>query len=275
MPPKLRKISNNSDNDTNISDNNTNSDITEIKNMIQLSNTNIEHLKESYSELVNQYNNLLKSVQYISDEYDKMKKTTENLQEKVKTNTNQINQLQDSLKHKDNTICELVCKVNELEQYSRVNNVEIVGLPESSTEDCKKIICDIASELQVDVQENDISTAHRLPNPNGKPPSIIAQFISREKKQAFIKNKTLLITNNNKFKNIKTVSKIFINEHLTPYNKSLLFKTKNLAREKHYKFAWFKNGKILLRKDTDSNVIRIRNEQDLLKFNNGLDIKKK
>ena len=42
---------------------------------------------------------------------------------------------------------------------------------------------------------------------------------------------------------------LYINESLTQKNRELLAKVKEFKRVNHFKFAWTKNGKVLLRKD--------------------------
>lgn len=62
--------------------------------------------------------------------------------------------------------------------------------------------------------------------------------------------------------------RIYINEHLTKVRRHLLYKTKEVAREKHYKYVWINEGDILIRKDDQSKVIRIRELGDVvLKIN--------
>ncbi|KAL4721721.1 hypothetical protein ACJJTC_001702, partial [Scirpophaga incertulas] len=58
---------------------------------------------------------------------------------------------------------------------------------------------------------------------------------------------------------------IYINEHLTPYNKQLLKKCKEIAMKKEYKYVWTKNGRIYIRKNDTSPAIQIHEEEDLRK----------
>lgn len=59
---------------------------------------------------------------------------------------------------------------------------------------------------------------------------------------------------------------VFINENLTKYLRQLLWKTKQCAKEKEYKFVWVSNGKIFVREKEGTAVIRVENEHDLSKL---------
>ena len=54
-------------------------------------------------------------------------------------------------------------KVHELEQYDRRQNLELVGVPYEKNKDVTQIALDLAGAIGVDLVEEDISIAHRLP----------------------------------------------------------------------------------------------------------------
>jgi len=60
---------------------------------------------------------------------------------------------------------------------------------------------------------------------------------------------------------------IYINEHLTQYWKKLLSDAKKEGRPKDYKLVWYKEGKLLAKKNmADRNVVRIVSRADLVKL---------
>lgn len=61
-------------------------------------------------------------------------------------------------------------------------------------------------------------------------------------------------------------SKIYINNHLTKFRRLLLWKTKTLAKKKGYKYVWMNSTDILVRKDENTKVTRIYDENDLNKI---------
>lgn len=61
--------------------------------------------------------------------------------------------------------------------------------------------------------------------------------------------------------------RIYLNENMTAYYKNLFWKVKTFARERNFKYVWYRNGKIMMRKDNDTaEVIHINGEEDLLKL---------
>jgi len=77
---------------------------------------------------------------------------------------------------------ELESKFNDLDQYSRINNVIISGIPYTEGENIRFVVKDIANQLQVDIEDYDICTAHQLRAPKDEIPSIIVRLNNRDKK---------------------------------------------------------------------------------------------
>lgn len=59
---------------------------------------------------------------------------------------------------------------------------------------------------------------------------------------------------------------IYVNEQMTLAYKDLFFKTRNAVKEVGYKFIWFKNNKIFVRKNEGSKVIIIVDELSISKI---------
>ncbi|KAG8291676.1 hypothetical protein J6590_055247 [Homalodisca vitripennis] len=121
------------------------------------------------------------------------------------------------------------------------------------------------SSLGVDVRDNGISTAHRVPSyRKDRDPAIIVQFTSRSKREDWItkyrQKKTLLANQiNQRFPS----QRVYINDHLTPENKQLLAKLKIKCREIGYTFAWCRDAKIFARKASGEPVRRITCLEDV------------
>ena len=105
---------------------------------------------------------------------------------------------------------------DELEQYSRRENIRIYGVPETFTkhDDGENLLFQIADELEIELDEYDIQRRHRLggkPNrktTSAKPRPIIAKFVSYKKRNEFIFAKAEL-------KKSSKFLKAFITEDLT------------------------------------------------------------
>lgn len=70
--------------------------------------------------------------------------------------------------------------INELEQYSRKNNVVISGMPEHESESPTGLVIELGRILDVDIRLNDIDAAHRFGRTNnGRSRPILVRFVTR------------------------------------------------------------------------------------------------
>lgn len=53
---------------------------------------------------------------------------------------------------------------------------------------------------------------------------------------------------------------------MTYSNKTLFYKAKTTAKQVGYKYAWFNNNKIFVKKNDESKLITIENEDSILKI---------
>lgn len=171
-------------------------------------------------------------------------------------------------------------KLEELESYSKCDNLIIRGLPESSTAErasgsplsagaiSKPLESSRAVELaviefcreslDVNVSSHDISAAHRIRG-GGKDKSrpIIVRFASRKVRDEVYSSKM-------KLKGL--ADKCFISEHLTKAASELFFEARKMLREKKLVSTWTRNGQVLVRFPSDSTKAPkiIRSRQDLI-----------
>ncbi|KAH7970589.1 hypothetical protein HPB49_011480 [Dermacentor silvarum] len=145
---------------------------------------------------------------------------------------------------------EEVRELNDLDQYSRRQNLEIHGIKPTEGENLLRELNNIARRLNVaEVTERHLDTVHRLPSKPDKAPVIIARFALGATKENWLEQRPQL----------KTL-------HLTLHNKRLLWLAKTKATEQSYKFVWQKNGRILVRKREGEQAIQIKTEADLAKI---------
>lgn len=178
---------------------------------------------------------------------------------------NMISELKSELKNRDEKIQELNEKLWIMDQYSRNRNVEICNIPKTQGENLEEIVVNMASKMDITIEARDVDIVHRLPSRNGDVEPIIVQFCSRRVRDQFLSNKKKVITSYETTG--EGMGKIFINANLNKYFKDLRYKAKQEANNHGYKFVWFKNNKILMKKNESSPyVFSISNEKDLLKF---------
>ena len=212
-------------------------------------------IKESQAFICNQYDSL-------KAEYDKLIEVNTLQKEEISNLKSQAAALK-TQEIKDSI------KVDELEQYGRRQNLEIVGVPEKEDENTNAIVLEVAKMLDVDIMSSHISTSHRLPkkkassrNNSGSSP-IIVRFTSRDIRNQIYANRKMARFVDLKNFSVSDTKNIFVNENLTPTRKQLFWKTKQEVKNNSWKYIWTHNGNVFVKKDDNATITAIKNELDL------------
>ena len=125
---------------------------------------------------------------------------------------------------------------DELEQYSKWDNIIINGIPESEEESTNDVVIKLAKDVGIEITHQNLSTSHRLGKPRGgKPRPIVAKFVRRDVRTSILKSKKELMKN-------PASRKIFIGEHLTPLRAKLL---KKVREDNSVTRAWTVDCKVV------------------------------
>lgn len=157
-------------------------------------------------------------------------------------------------------------QVVDLQQYSRINNVIITGIPVTPNEDMLSILGNVAEVLHVPFKKTDVSAAHRLAIRKGetRPPSIVVQFVSRASKAEWIRAKKVKKTlSSTELRGSLPKYEIFINEHLTHHTMASLERARALTKTGQLLYAWVRDCKVFVRKEPTGPAIRILNLNEL------------
>jgi len=208
------------------------------------------------------------SIKLMSSKYDEVLKTMGRHDKEIKQQSKAIQNLEKESKENNAEVKALQEKINEMEQYSRNRNIEISGIPETETENLYQIINKLAQKININSGADDIDVVHRIPSKKRDvPPRIIVQFKTRQARDLWVNTKKRGLLSSDAIGGNGPPLPVYISEHLTPQMKQLLWKTKQVARESGYTMVWCKNSKILVKKNIgDPNIIRIYNENDILKL---------
>jgi hypothetical protein len=168
-----------------------------------------------------------------------------------------------------NQMRDVKLEMNNLQQYTRNNNVEIVGVPFTSGEDIYCLLEKLAGVINVPYERSNISVAHRLPKiRNARFPPIVVQFVSRSSRSMWLEAaRRLRGVEARLLHDSFGEEKLFINEHLTAHNKLLLGKARGLVKSKKIAFAWVRDGRVRVRRTADGPVTRVEAVEDLEAFN--------
>ena len=176
----------------------------------------------------------------------------------LKEKVQRLEGLENEVKSLSATIQEMKKENNARDQWSRMNNVEIVGIPERKDENLTVVTCKIAAFFGIPLQPSDVQFAHRVTprSENARKPKIVIAKLARvdlkDNLIAAVRLKRGLSTKDIGFPGEE--KKIFINYHLSRDNKNLLLKTKEYAKSKGIKYVWVSRSRIFLRRSDTSPV---------------------
>lgn len=211
--------------------------------------------------------NLVESVNFMSDKFDNFSKQLQDLITTINCIKDENIILREENGKLKNEIVSLDKRMNVLEQKALENFVEIVGVQDFHNEDCVKTVVSIAAS--VGINNLSVSKAFRIPSKDiSRPRKIVAELLSFQNKRTLMENvKKSKLSGNSVNSNWKD-DKIYINDSLTNFNKDLFFKTRAFARDKGYKYVWFKKSKIFIKKSEHTKAFIINDEHSLLKLSN-------
>ena len=163
-----------------------------------------------------------------------------------------------------------VMEIDELEQYSRRDNLLITGMLEGENENTDTLMdnaLEIFSAIGSHIVKNDISAIHRIGKPGpGKNRTVIVRT-TRRAKQDIVGKKKQLKNNEQVKQNTKTEDKVFINEDITEPRRKLLEYIRNSGL---VDFCFTREGTIVCKKGT--RFIHVQNADDLFKLG-AMDVK--
>lgn len=156
-------------------------------------------------------------------------------------------------------------RLEDMEQYSRSNCLEIQGIPYMPTEDVLSIVKDVGKALDLTISDSMVDACHRLGvRQNGdKPPGIIVKFVRRIDKEEFLRKRRVKRTLSTRHMGRSDDLPIYVNESLSPTRRRLHAMARQYQRDNNYKFLWVRNGKIFLRKEEKAPVKVISRQEDL------------
>ena len=176
------------------------------------------------------------------------------------------------LAEKDAIINDLQKKVKEnyysidaQAQYNRSENIKIHGIPYKKDENTNEIVKDIAKYCGVEINDNDLSTSHRLmskdemnnqinpSNRDTKLPVIIARVNRRDLKVKLLEAKKTITANVNCPDILKNA---LIYEDVTPLRSRMMYHLRQRNDKKAFRYVWSKGGRIYARTPEEAALPR-------------------
>lgn len=160
---------------------------------------------------------------------------------------------------------------NDIDGYHRVDNLEIVGIPELPGEHLLDILRNISLAIGLPFNASDVSAVWRRHEISGdnyykktERESVVVRFVSRTTRKRWLLNgRKVKVLNSTQCLSALPESEIFINEHLTNMKKSLIKFAKQLEDNGKILYAWVKDGHLYIRQTSGGRAIKIRSMYDL------------
>ncbi|XP_068720522.1 uncharacterized protein [Montipora capricornis] len=217
-------------------------DLTQFKSSLQSKEREVSALKTSFGK-VSKANALLKT---------ELEKT------KLK------------LREQEDETEKLYIALDELEQYTRKNSLEIQGIPDQCYSTTEEVVLKLAGVLNVNVNPTDIEISHKLKRRGNNSSPIIVKFLSHKVKTNFYKERVKL--RNAKVTDLfpgysnavsSNVPSIFLNENLTVYRRELVSRASEMKKDRLLTSFWTMDGKIFVKTSPSGNPVRIFSDYDL------------
>ncbi len=226
--------------------------------------------KKISSVVEDELEEIRKSLNFMSGELSKVAKQQTMLLDLM----DEVKQLKNLVKEKDQKIEVLERRVDELEQYTRMEDLIISGLetkhrtyastvardgeaalPEELQTLEKQVIKFLESQNMI-IQSDNVVACHTLPRRNGgAKPAIVVRFVNR-------KHKVELLRQAKKLKG----TGVYLNDHLTKKNADIARHARMLRKQNKIQATWTRNCKVMIRLNgtpEEAKVYAIRELKEL------------
>ncbi|KAK9887004.1 hypothetical protein WA026_019926 [Henosepilachna vigintioctopunctata] len=195
--------------------------------------------------------NIMKKLDNVIDESKFIRKKMESLEKENRLVTAKLEKIE-----KEHTQMKEDIENLNKENKRLKNNVIIYGLPVTtdSKDEVKKVVKENTECLDVDI-DNEEFECSVIGREGVK--QVKVEFKNRELKDATMRAKKRISLNSRDY-GFEKHNDIYINHDMSFETQKLFKEARNFKKSYNYKFAWFSDGKILLRKKEDSPVIHVK-----------------
>ncbi|KOB72021.1 Zinc finger DNA binding protein [Operophtera brumata] len=175
----------------------------------------------------------------------------------------------------EQTVSDLKTTLNDREQESLLNDVEITGLPEQKGENLANLIPFIASRMDMPLDERDIVSVERVgatkisqeestSTGTMRPRRVVFRFTRRTTRDALLQKARERRGLTSAELGLEGAPlRVFFNERLTRLNRLLSAKAREECRLHNWRYCWTKGGRIYLRKEHGLSAFRIHSNDEL------------
>lgn len=198
-----------------------------------------------------------KSVDSCHDKIDELTISIEKQNETLKAFEEKYSVTLQENKALKKKVIDLETRIDDMEQYSRSNMLEINGIEEKEHENVMDIVKSVGQSLGCPITDEMVDACHRLGQKGqGRPRGIVVKFTRRSVKEDLLNKRRVKRNFNTKDIGIsdRPADVIYINENLTQQRRKIFNAARTLKKENGFQFLWIRNGKVLLRTEEGANV---------------------
>lgn len=246
--------------------------------------SNISLLTDEMKSLRLMQQSVLNTMEKITDKIAEL----EVINAKVLDNEKRIKVLENDNKTLKNVVKSMSIRLDNAEQRSFSNKIQINNVPASINKCAKNIFTDIAQKIDLNISMDeiiDVSMSKRMIKPqissdkgndnevvgnasvtskmDNETASIVVHFKSINMKKEFLRKYRL---NRNVFFDSEKQFKIFVNEILSSSRRRLYKTAKLFCKENNFDYVWISNGSIFIRKSEGRKAYRIDASTDFAKI---------
>ena len=120
-------------------------------------------VKRDLAKLSSKCDAIDQSQNFFSDQCDTILQTLQTANLSIQSGHKDIQYLQKQTSNNEKLATIQEEQIDDIQQYLRRDCIEIIGIPFTTQDNAKSIAMEVGDLMRVRVDENDISTAHRLP----------------------------------------------------------------------------------------------------------------
>lgn len=232
-----------------------------------------------WKQLVNAVCEIKLSMEFISNKYEEIRTRNDEILQQLKDMRKERAELKAENEEQKKEIANLKKEIisikkhiNNNEQEKLKNNIELKGVAVQKETKDEDIVKRVLQKLEVKINDHDICHIKRTPTTHTDPDKSIIKI---ELRNEGIKKSIMEAAKRKNRLNEKLTTKsidlpgpsriIYVNEDLTSTNKYLLGKSKELRRY-GFKYVWWQNQKVLVRRTDSEKSIVISDESDIQKL---------
>lgn len=199
-------------------------------------------LKQAQKETVKEFN---KSSDMIFEKIDDLKEVVEAQRDLLNTYLERTEALEAENRRLRQQLEDTQARVEETEQYSRVNCIEIQGVPNTSSENVLDIVKKVGTAIDFEVTDAMVDNCHRLgKSSKERAAGIIVKFVRRIDKDNFLDKKRQKKDLSTRHLDLGTDQPVYVNESLCPARRKLYAQARQIKQDKHYKYIWPRGGNV-------------------------------